>query len=52
MCRKIFPITSTSLKKKCVSAKLNIISSILYATCARRAGSLRCFVANCPVNKE
>lgn len=41
-----------SLKKKCVSAKLNIISSILYAAWARRFGSLRCFVANCPVSKE
>ena len=45
-------LTSTSLKKKWVSAKLNIISSILYATWPKRTGSLRCFVANCPVNKE
>jgi len=47
-----FSITSMSLKKKCVSAKLNIISSILNPTWARRFASLRYLVAYCPVSKE
>lgn len=44
--------TSTSLKKKCVSAKLNIISSIPHASCFNKPGFFPCFVANWPVKRE